>query len=97
VFARSLVLDVKGERLAFVSVDLGIYTSEHGLAVCQERFSISQLLLKSPHTHSDPGGRYAALYEERIIQAMEAAVTNLFPARIPCRARLFQRPCVVQR
>ncbi|MGD0756630.1 MAG: hypothetical protein ABR927_16390 [Bacteroidales bacterium] len=29
LYARSLVLDLNGERLAFVSVDLGIYTSEN--------------------------------------------------------------------
>ena len=35
--ARSLVLDVAGERLAIVAVDLATYTSEHLVAVCKER------------------------------------------------------------
>ena len=69
-FARSLVLEVNGERLGFVSVDLGIYTSEHLVAVCKEKFGIRHLLISSSHTHSDPGNKYAAFYEEQIIKAV---------------------------
>jgi hypothetical protein len=29
VYARSLILEVSGERLAFVAVDLGVFTSEN--------------------------------------------------------------------
>ena len=89
VYARSLVLDVDGERLAFVSVDLGIYTSEQLVAVCKERFGISHLVLSSSHTHSDPGRSYAAFFEERLIQVVEAAVNNMFPARISAGHRSF--------
>ena len=89
VYARSLVLDVDGERLAIVAVDLGIYTSEHLVAVCKERFGISHILLSSSHTHSDPGRSYAAFYEERLIQVVEAAVNNMFPARICAGHRSF--------
>jgi pimeloyl-ACP methyl ester carboxylesterase len=89
VYARSLVLEVNGERLAFVSIDLGIYTSERLVTVCKKRFGLSQLLLSSSHTHSDPGGSYAAFYEEQIIQALDAAVKNLFPARISAGHRSF--------
>src|SRR6202522_1735348 len=70
VYARSLVLDVAGERLAIVAVDLATYTSEHLVAVCKERFGISHLVLSSSHTHSDPGRSYAAFYEQQIIQAI---------------------------
>src|SRR6202035_3985290 len=82
VYARSLVLDVAGERLAIVSVDLGVYTSEHLVAVCKERFGISHLVLSSYHTHSEPARSYASFYEERLIQAVETGVNNMFPARI---------------
>ena len=44
-YARSLVLDVGGERVAIVAVDLGIYTNEHLVAACKERFGISHLVL----------------------------------------------------
>ena len=33
VYARCLVLDINGERLAFVAVDLGVYTSPNVEAV----------------------------------------------------------------
>ena len=89
VYARSLVLDVDGERVAFVSVDLGIYTSEKLVAVCKERFGISHLVLSSSHTHSGPGRNYAAFFEERLIQVVEAAVNDMFPARISAGHRSF--------
>jgi neutral ceramidase len=89
VYARSLVLDVNGERLALVSVDLGTYSSEHLSAVCKERFGISHFLLSSSHTHSDPGRSYAAFYEERIIEAVDAATKKMFPARISAGHRSF--------
>jgi len=38
VNARVLVLEIGGKRLAFVSVDLGIFTSEHLVATCKEKF-----------------------------------------------------------
>jgi hypothetical protein len=89
VYARSLILDVDGERVAFVSVDLGIYISEKLVAVCKERFGISHLVLSSSHTHSGPGRNYAAFFEERLIQVMEAAVNDMFPARISAGHRGF--------
>jgi neutral ceramidase len=89
VYARSLVLDVDGERLAIVSVDLGTYTSEHLVAVCKEKFGISHVVLSSSHTHSSPGRSYATFYEERIIQTVETAVNNMFPARISAGHRSF--------
>ena len=83
------MLDVGGERVAIVAVDLGIYTSEHLVAACKERFGISHLVLSSSHTHSGPGRGYAAFFEERIIQVVEAAVKDMFPARISAGHRSF--------
>src|SRR5690349_13122257 len=54
VKARVLVLEIGGQRVAFVSVDLGVYTSEHLVATCKEKFVLSQVFLSSSHTHSDP-------------------------------------------
>ena len=89
VYARSLLLDVDGERLAIVSVDMGIYTSEQLVATCKERFGISHLVLCSSHTHSDPGRSFAAFYEKQIIQAVETAASNMFPAKISAGHRSF--------
>jgi neutral ceramidase len=89
VYARSLVLDVDGERIAIVSVDLGVYTSEKVVATCKERFGIAHLVLSSSHTHSGPGRNYANFLEERLIQVVEAAVNGMFPARISAGHRSF--------
>jgi pimeloyl-ACP methyl ester carboxylesterase len=89
VYARSLVLEVNGERIAFVSVDLGIYTSDHLVAACKEKFGIADLLLSSSHTHSDPGKKYAAFYEEQIIKAVDTAVQHMFRAKISAGHKSF--------
>jgi len=89
VNARALVLEIGGKRLAFVSVDLGVYFSQHLVAACKEKFGLAQMMLSSSHTHSDPGGDYKSFYEEQIIQAMDAAVKNMFPARISAGHRSF--------
>ena len=88
-YARSLVLDIGGERIAIVAVDLGVYTSEKLVAACKERFGISHLVLSSSHTHSGPGREHAAFFEARITEAVESAVTGLFPARISAGHRSF--------
>ena len=49
-FARSLVLDVGGERVAIVALDLGVYTSEHLVAACKERFGIMDSSARWPAT-----------------------------------------------
>jgi pimeloyl-ACP methyl ester carboxylesterase len=88
-YARSLVLDVGGERVAIVAVDLGVYTNEHLVAACKERFGIAHLLLSSSHTHSGPGREHAPFFEDRILQVVEAAVKNMFPARLSAGRRSF--------
>jgi neutral ceramidase len=89
VNARVLVLEIAGKRLAFVSVDLGIFTSERLVAACKEKFGLSQMLLSSSHTHSDPGSSYTDYYEKQIIEALGIAVQNMFPARIGAGHRSF--------
>jgi hypothetical protein len=89
VQARALVLEIGTNRLAFISVDLGIYTSEHLVAACQEKFGLSQILLSSSHTHSDPGRSYTNFYEQQILEAVGAALQNEFPARVSAGHRSF--------
>jgi hypothetical protein len=97
VYARSLVLEIDHERLAFVSLDLGVFTSEKVETVCKGRYGISKLFLCSTHNHTGPSKpgkapEYSDLnsfYEKQIIQAVELAVTNMFPARIAAGRRSF--------
>lgn len=89
VHARSLVLEVNGRRIAFVSVDLGVYYSEHLVAACKEKFGISQFMLSCSHTHSDPGNSYSAFYDEQIMKSVDAAIKGMFPARVSAGHRSF--------
>lgn len=89
VNSRVLVLEIGGKRLAFVSVDLGIFTSERLVGACKEKFGLSQMLLSSSHTHSDPGSSYKEFYEKQIIEAVGTAIHTMFPARIGAGHRSF--------
>ena len=89
VNARVLVLEIQGKRLAFVSVDLGVYFSERLVVACKEKYGLSQILLCSSHTHSDPGSSFNDFYESQITQAVGTALQNMFPARICAGHRSF--------
>ena len=92
IYARVLVLDANGIRLAFVSVDLAVFTSDRIERACKEKYGITQLMLCSSHNHSEPqpggkrsfqaGNPYTAFYEDQIIKAVGESVTHLFAARI---------------
>lgn len=92
VYARSLVLDLQGRRLAIVSVDLVIFTSDRIKQACREKYGISNVILCSSHNHSGPlvdnkinfsqNSPFQSFYEERIIQIVGEAVAHLFPAKI---------------
>lgn len=81
LFARCLILDINGERLAFVSVDQGIYTNENIVKTCKEKYGIAQLFLSSSHTHSS-GKTDKAFLESQIVKCVGSAVKNMFPAKI---------------
>jgi hypothetical protein len=97
VYARSLVLEINGQRLAFVSVDLAVFTSENVEKICQEQCGLARVFLCSTHNHTAPskpgkGPEYAnlkAFYEKQIVQAVGMALTNMFPARIAAGRRSF--------
>src|SRR5437899_8540875 len=54
IYARSLVLDVQGERLAFVAVDLAVFTSENVEKTCKEKYGIAKVFLCASHNHTAP-------------------------------------------
>ena len=98
VYARSLVLDVNGLRLAFISVDLAVFTSDRVVKVCKEKYGISQVMICSSHNHSEPqkegrsfqkGNPYVSFYEDQIIKAVDMAVNNMFAARVSAGRRSF--------
>lgn len=89
LYARSLVLEINGQRIAFVSVDMGIYTNDRLNKICKDRFGISTLLLSSSHTHSSPQNMDKIFLEDRLILVIEEACRNMFPARISAGHRVF--------
>ena len=54
IYARSLVLEDKGVRIAFVAIDLAVFTSDRLEQICREKFGITRLMLSSSHNHSEP-------------------------------------------
>src|SRR5258707_7282878 len=102
VYARSLVLEINGERLAFVAVDLAVFTSDNVEKACKEKYGVAKVFLCSSHNHTAPskpgkGPEYSnlkAFYEKQVIQAVEMAVTNMFPARISAGRRGFAQLAV---
>ena len=98
VYARSLVLDLNGQRLAFVSVDLVIFTSERIEQVCKQKFGIAHVMICSSHDHSGPlvdnkinfqNNPYTPYYEDQIISAIGQSVKQMFPARITAGQKTF--------
>ena len=92
IYARTLILDANGIRVAFVSVDLAVFTSDRIEKTCKEKYGITGLVLCSSHNHSEPqpggkrsfqaGNPYTAFYEDQIIKAVGESATHLFAARI---------------
>jgi neutral ceramidase len=98
IFARSLVLEGNGIRIAFVAVDLAVFTSDRLESICREKFGITRLMLSSSHNHSEPqpggkrsfqGNPYTVFYEDQIVKAVDEAMHHLFPARITAGHRTF--------
>ncbi|HXB06930.1 MAG TPA: hypothetical protein VNW04_07440 [Puia sp.] len=99
VFARTLVLENRGVKIAIVSVDLAVFTSDRLASACKAKYGITQLLLCSSHNHSEPqpggkrsfqpGNPYTAYYEDRIMEAVGESLQHLFPARIAAGAKAF--------
>lgn len=99
VYARSLVLDLNGKRIAFVSVDLVIFTSDRIEALCRKQYGIDRVFLCSSHNHSGPmvdnkinfsqSSPFQPFYEEKILQVIGDAVKHMFPAKIAAGKRTF--------
>jgi neutral ceramidase len=98
IYARSLLLDLDGKRMVFISVDLAIFSSERVAKVCKEKYGISQLIIASSHTHSEPmengkmafqGNKFVLFYEDQIIKAVAMAASHMFNARLAAGSATF--------
>ena len=96
---RVLVLDVDGYRVGIISCDLIKYCNKRVIDTARERFNISHLLICSSHTHSGPifgdylqpdhDLPYARRVEKAMVDGLEKAVNNMFPARISAGYKSF--------
>jgi len=96
LFAKVLVLEAGGSRMALVTADVGSLVSENLRRDVASKLGIPVLLLSASHTHSAPaflpfgsapaeGGEAAAYLtelERKIFGAIEAASRSMFPARL---------------
>lgn len=100
VFARSLVLEVGELRIAQISVDLVGFESERVAKICKEKYGISRVLISASHSHSCPIAlalfdksktypSYTTFFEDRIVEVVGKALSNMFPARISAGHRTF--------
>ncbi|MGQ8334955.1 hypothetical protein ACUNWD_00270 [Sunxiuqinia sp. A32] len=81
LYARILLLETAEQKLAFISVDQGIFFSEELIRECKEKLGLSQVLIASSHTHSS-GKRDAEYINSQIISAIQKAEKSMFPAYI---------------
>ena len=92
-YARSLVLEVGDQRVAFIAVDLGIFTSEKVVRQCKEKYDLDLVLISSSHNHSGPrapeGVSFQEFCEGRCIEVVGTALENMFPAKISAGFRTF--------
>lgn len=86
IYARSLVLHLNGEGLAFVSVDLPGMSSDKIKKVCKEKYGIDHLIICASHNHSAPfrfsKTDHSAFYEEQVLKSIDLASQKLFEATI---------------
>jgi hypothetical protein len=94
LWAKALVFECDGKRMALVSLDIIELPSERIAKEAQQRLGVGLVLLAASHTHAGPNfskKRWAdpALCEtifrqteDRVLEAIEKATQNMFPARL---------------
>ncbi|MBM3727410.1 MAG: hypothetical protein FJW40_18555 [Acidobacteria bacterium] len=90
LFAKALILEAGGRKLAIVTLDLGSIVSERIVREAKTRFGLDAVLLAASHTHSAPNFLPPAIQdspflpevESRILDTIARASQAMFPARI---------------
>jgi hypothetical protein len=95
LFAKALVLEAGGKRLAIVTMDIGSMVSEKLHDEVASKLNITPLLLAASHTHSGPAflpfgsapttspeaDAYLSELERKIFDVVEQAAKSMFPAK----------------
>jgi len=93
LFAKALVLEAAGQRVAIVTMDLGSIASQVLFKRAAEELKIPVLLLSLSHTHSGPAfmayslgvqqpSPYLAELEGKVFEALRKASESMSPARL---------------
>lgn len=88
LYARSLVLEAGDVRIAFISMDLGVYTNENIRRTLMRRYGLTELYWSNSHTHSGQTPREAYLLQQ-LDKAMRLAMADRFEARVSAGHRQF--------
>ncbi|MDR1610255.1 MAG: family 43 glycosylhydrolase [Candidatus Symbiothrix sp.] len=88
IFARSLILDAKGVRIAFVSLDLGGYTNIPLAETLKKKFHLNEIYFSPQHTHSSERAPDEWL-NKQLITVMEQASNDMFEATLSAGYRYF--------
>ena len=93
LYIRVLVLDVDGYRVGIIACDLIGYRDNGILDIAKKRFNIPHLLVCGSHTHSGPNlgdsDSYARSVEKAMIDGLDEALKNMYPARISAGSATF--------
>jgi hypothetical protein len=93
LYAKALVLEAGGSRMAIVTMDLGSIASERIFARAKAELNLPVVLLAPSHTHSAPAflaaslgserpSAYLAEVEEKIVRVLREASAAMAPARL---------------
>ncbi|MDR1557628.1 MAG: family 43 glycosylhydrolase [Tannerellaceae bacterium] len=80
LYARSLLMEVQGVRIAFLSFDLGGYTSPALLESLKKKYNLDELYFCPSHTHSGATDRNTI--DAKLETVLGEASGNMFVARI---------------
>ncbi|MFC2123576.1 neutral/alkaline non-lysosomal ceramidase N-terminal domain-containing protein [Bacteroidota bacterium] len=95
LFARSIIFEVDDIRIGIIACDLVIYQNPAISIIAKEKLNIDHVLINCSHTHSGPyfgyrdeslpedhSEEYASRVQQLIIESLETAIENKFPARL---------------
>ena len=88
LYARSLIIDVDGTRVAFISYDNTGYSNEKLLADLKSKYNLKDVYFCQSHTHSGGWGE-AARTEALFTEAIDKASKSMFEAKISGGQRVF--------
>ncbi len=80
LYARSLVLQVRNTRIAFLSFDLGGYTNPALLKKLKKDYSLNEIYFCPSHTHSGATDRHTI--EAKLTSVIQKACDNMSEAKI---------------